>query len=289
MTGQTTISRKDFGQLNGPPEIEVRGVSKIFGAGKHAVTALAPIAVRLQPSTTTALVGPSGCGKSTLLRIIAGLESPSEGDVSIAGASPREVSASGELAVAFQDASLLPWLTAAQNVALARRLAKQKPDPAAVSRLLALVGLAGFETKRPAELSGGMRQRCAIARCLVTEPRLLLLDEPFGAVDELTRRRLNIELPCIWEDRGTTTLLVTHSVSEAILLSDRVLVMSPRPGAIVADIPVTLPRPRSAAQLKSPEFHALSAQISEALGLDEGAVSAPASEGRVVPLRAGQR
>lgn len=289
MTGQTIISRKDFGQLNGPPEIEVRGVSKIFGAGKHAVTALAPIAVRLQPSTTTALVGPSGCGKSTLLRIIAGLESPSEGDVSIAGASPREVSASGELAVAFQDASLLPWLTAAQNVALARRLAKQKPDPAAVSRLLALVGLAGFETKRPAELSGGMRQRCAIARCLVTEPRLLLLDEPFGAVDELTRRRLNIELPRIWEDRGTTTLLVTHSVSEAILLSDRVLVMSPRPGAIVADIPVTLPRPRSAAQFKSPEFYALSAQISEALGLDEGAVSAPASEGRVVPLRAGQR
>jgi len=269
---------------SGPPEVEIAGLSKTFGHGAGAVEALAGIDLRLDPGTTTALVGPSGCGKSTLLRLIAGLETPSAGSVSIAGDAPKEVSRRGELSVAFQDASLLPWRTAASNVALARKLAHQPRDDAAVMELLALVGLAGFEHTRPAELSGGMRQRAAIARCLVTAPRLLLLDEPFGAVDELTRRRLNLELPRIWESRGTTTLLVTHSVTEAVLLSDRVLVMSPRPGRIVADIPVDVPRPRTAAHLVTPHFMTLVARINTALGMDEAAEirsSAP-----VVPLRA---
>ena len=278
--------------LNGPPEVEVSGITKIFGAAGRSVEALSRIDIRLHPGTTTALVGPSGCGKSTLLRIIAGLEQATAGSVLIAGATPREVSRHGELSVAFQDASLLPWRTAESNVALARNLAHLPPDPKAVRELLKLVGLAGFESKRPAELSGGMRQRCAIARCLVTSPRLLLLDEPFGAVDELTRRRLNIELPRIWEDRGTTTLLVTHSVTEAVLLSDRVLVMSPRPGQIIADIQVPLERPRRAAQLKSAVFLEVAAAIGRALGIDETVDedSPTAIEGaQIVPLRAGQR
>lgn len=276
------------GRLNGPPEVEILGIAKTFGRGSAAVEALSSIDLRLQPGTTTALVGPSGCGKSTLLRIIAGLEGPSAGAVRIAGAQPAEVARLGELAVAFQDPSLLPWRTAAQNVALARQLSRLPRNDALVAELLALVGLAGFENKRPAELSGGMRQRCAIARCLATAPRLLLLDEPFGAVDELTRRRLNLELPRVWEGRGTTTLLVTHSVSEAVLLSDRVVVMSPRPASILADIAIELPRPRRASHLTSPEFLALVARINAALGVIDAAEpdSATSPSDSVVYLRA---
>ena len=276
------------GRLNGPPEVEISRVAKTFGRGNAAVEALGRIELRLQPGTTTALVGPSGCGKSTLLRIIAGLEAASAGTVRIAGAEPRDVARAGELAVAFQDPSLLPWRTAAQNVALARQLARLPRDAAMVAELLALVGLAGFENKRPAELSGGMRQRCAIARCLATAPRLLLLDEPFGAVDELTRRRLNLELPRVWEGRGTTTLLVTHSVTEAVLLSDRVLVMSPRPATILADIAVGLPRPRRAAHLTAPDFLALVGRINAALGIADAAEPAgpTSTSDSVVYLRA---
>jgi len=278
-----------MGRLNGPPEVEISGVAKTFGRGSSAVEALASVDLRLQPGSTTALVGPSGCGKSTLLRIIAGLEMATTGEVRVAGSTPREVAKLGELAVAFQDASLLPWRTAAQNVALARELARQPKDDALVSELLALVGLKGFEDKRPAQLSGGMRQRCAIARCLATAPRLLLLDEPFGAVDELTRRRLNLELPRVWEGRGTTTLLVTHSVSEAVLLSDRVIVMSPRPASIVADIKVDIPRPRRASHLTSPGFLTLVAEINAALGIvDTDDEPATPAEG-VVYLRSAKK
>lgn len=278
-----------IGRLNGPPEVEISGVAKTFGRGDGAVEALASIDLRLHPGSTTALVGPSGCGKSTLLRIIAGLESASSGDVRVAGSRPREVAKLGELAVAFQDASLLPWRTAAQNVALARELARQPRDSQLVDELLDLVGLKGFENKRPAQLSGGMRQRCAIARCLATAPRLLLLDEPFGAVDELTRRRLNLELPRVWEGRGTTTLLVTHSVVEAVLLSDRVIVMSPRPARIVADIALDLPRPRRAAHLTAPAFLAFVAQINAALGIVDDDDEPAASVDGVVYLRSAKK
>ena len=273
------------GRLNGPPEVEIADVAKTFGRAGSAVEALASITLRLQPGTTTALVGPSGCGKSTLLRIIAGLETPSTGAVTIAGAAPREVAKLGELAVAFQDASLLPWRTAAENVGLARQLARLPKDDQLVGELLALVGLAGFERQRPAELSGGMRQRCAIARCLATAPRLLLLDEPFGAVDELTRRRLNLELPPVWESRGTTTLLVTHSVTEAVLLSDRVVVMSPRPAEIIADIAIDVPRPRRAGHLAAPGFLDLVARINAALGMSDHAPDAADDPERIVYLR----
>jgi len=253
-----------------PPEVICRGLSMQFGRGCDAVQALNPIDLRLAPGSMTALVGPSGCGKSTLLRLIAGLEHPSTGSVEIDGISPRDMRRKGELAVGFQDPSLLPWRSLRSNVALARRLAGLRPDPAKVDGLIAKVGLAGFEDHRPAALSGGMRQRAAIARCLATDPRLLLLDEPFGAVDELTRKRLNIDLPRLWQARGVTGLLVTHSVSEAVLLADRVLVMSARPGAIVADLPVPLGRERSDST-ETPEFARIAAQVSAHL-----ARSAPA-------------
>ncbi|MFQ3613313.1 MAG: ABC transporter ATP-binding protein [Cyanobacteriota bacterium] len=252
-----------------PPEVRVVEGSKIFGWGPTRVPALADINLRLQPGSLTALVGPSGCGKSTLLRAIAGLETLSSGEVLIDGQPPVVVKKRGEIAVAFQDPSLLPWRSVESNVALAQTLAQQPVDRAGIRELLARVGLEGFERAKPAELSGGMRQRAAIARCLITQPRLLLLDEPFGAVDELTRRRLNLELPRLWENRGTTALLVTHSIDEAVLLADEILVMSVRPGRIVARIPVTLPRPRQAQILRSPEFHHLVAHVSEALGLEQ--------------------
>ncbi|MEM7642912.1 MAG: ABC transporter ATP-binding protein [Pseudomonadota bacterium] len=221
------------------------GVTKTFESGAGRVDALGPVSVTLAAGQTTALVGPSGCGKSTLLRLIAGLEGPSAGTIRVGPETPDDLRQRAGLAMAFQDASLLPWRSLRGNIALALTLARRKADPARVDRLIQMVGLAGFEDRRPAELSGGMRQRAAIARCLVGEPELLLLDEPFGAVDELTRRRLGRDLPAIWQAGGTTAILVTHSVTEAVTLADRVIVLSPRPARIVADIDIPLARPRS--------------------------------------------
>lgn len=248
-----------------PPEVTVAGLTMTYGKGVGAMPALGACDITFAAGKTTALLGPSGCGKSTLLRLIAGLAVPTTGTIRIGGQTPDAVARAAGLAVAFQDPSLLPWRSVRGNIALALTLARRPADPAAVDRLIALVGLAGFEDHRPAELSGGMRQRVAIARCLATEPRLLLLDEPFGAVDELTRLRLNVELPRLWEARGTTTLLVTHSVAEAVLLADRVLVFSARPGRVVVDISVPLPRPRQRDLIRTAGFLALVDAVSTAL------------------------
>lgn len=247
------------------PIVDCRGLSKTFGRGGDAVEAVAPIAITFAGGETTALVGPSGCGKSTILRLIAGLEQPTAGTVRIGTETPQEVQKRGGLAMAFQDASLLPWRTVRGNVALARLLARMPADPQAVDTLIELVGLAGFEDRRPAELSGGMRQRVAIARCLAADPDLLLLDEPFGAVDELTRLRLDQELPLLWRERGATAILVTHSVTEAVFVSDRILVMSHRPARIVADIRIDLPRPRTIELTRTQAFHDLTDRVGEAL------------------------
>jgi NitT/TauT family transport system ATP-binding protein len=236
-----------------------------FGRGAARVPVLGPLSLDFAAGRTTAILGPSGCGKSTLLRLVAGLDAPSRGGVDIGGETPAQVTARAGLAFAFQDAALLPWRTVRGNVALALTLARRAPDPAAVDRLIHLVGLQGWEDRRPAELSGGMRQRAAIARCLATAPGLLLLDEPFGAVDELTRLRLNEDLPRLWEARGTTTLLVTHSVAEAVLLSHRVVVLSARPARVVADLDIALPRPRGRDLTRTPAFHALADRVSAAL------------------------
>lgn len=224
-----------------PPEVVCTGLGKTFAGGVEAVN---PVDLTFAAGQTTALVGPSGCGKSTLLRMVAGLERPSAGQVLIDGAPPVATLQKAGLSVAFQDPSLLPWRSVRGNIELALGLARQRVTTSDVDQLIELVGLSGFADVRPAELSGGMRQRAAIARALATKPGLLLLDEPFGAVDELTRRQLAQDLPRIWEARGTTTILVTHSVTEAVMLSDRVIVLSPRPSRIVADIVIDLPRPR---------------------------------------------
>lgn len=226
-------------------------LSKTFDARVEAVQ---PMNLTFAAGQTTALVGPSGCGKSTLLRMIAGLEEPSTGEVSIGGRPPSETLRRANLSVAFQDPSLLPWRSVRKNIELALTLARRPIVARDVDQLIQLVGLDGFADTRPAELSGGMRQRAAIARALSTQPDLLLLDEPFGAVDELTRQQLANDLPAIWEARGTTTILVTHSVTEAVMLSDRVVVLSARPAEIVADINVDLPRPRRTELSRRPEF-----------------------------------
>lgn len=222
-------------------EIICKGLAKTYPGGVEAVR---PLDLRLAAGQTTALVGPSGCGKSTLLRMIAGLEEPTSGTLTIGGAPATETLARAGLAVAFQDPSLLPWRSVRQNIELALDLARKPRKTSEIDQLIHLVGLDGFADTRPGALSGGMRQRAAIARALSTNPDLLLLDEPFGAVDELTRAQLAADLPGIWEARGTTTVLVTHSVTEAVTLSDRVLVLSARPASVVADLPIDLPRPR---------------------------------------------
>ncbi len=224
---------------------------------------VAPLTLKLEAEQTTALVGPSGCGKSTVLRMIAGLEEPSAGTIRIGSEAPRALAKRGALAMAFQDPSLLPWRSVRANIALGAQLAR-KPA-AGIEELISLVGLAGFEDHQPAALSGGMRQRAAIARALISEPEVLLLDEPFGSVDAMTRNRLNVELPPLWRKTGTTTILVTHSVNEAVLLADRVIVFSPRPARILADIPVQMAGERRSDFKSSAVFQDVVRQVLSAL------------------------
>ena len=259
------------------PRVRVNAVGKRFGSGQRAVDAIEGLDLELRPGTTTALVGPSGCGKSTLLRIIAGLEQATSGQVTIDGEEPGVYRSRGDIAVAFQAPSLLPWRSIESNLALALRLTRRPKDPERIARLLKLVGLEGFEHARPAQLSGGMRQRAAIARCLVSQPRLLLLDEPFGAVDELTRRRLNLDLPAIWQSQPTTCLLVTHSITEAVLLSDEIVVMSPRPARVIARVEVDIEKPRRPEHLTSEPFLDLVRRVEHHLGIDAAPLAAEVS------------
>lgn len=233
------------------------------------VTALDGVDLSIAPGSFTVLVGPSGCGKSTLLRIIAGLEPPSAGAVYVYG--EPVVDPSSNVGLIFQRPMLLPWRTVAENVMLPAEVLGLDRSTAKLDAkaLIDLVGLRGFERHFPHQLSGGMQQRAAIARSLAHDPPILLLDEPFGALDALLREQMALELQRIWQVTGKTVLLVTHSIAEAVLLADRVLVMTPRPGHIRVQIDIDLPRPRTLEMIDTATFSHHSATVRRALMANE--------------------
>jgi NitT/TauT family transport system ATP-binding protein len=251
--------------MNETVVVRIEGVTKTFPQGN--VTALQDIDLELTPGEFVSLIGPSGCGKSTLLRVIGDLIEPTAGSVTVNGKSARQARNDGDYGIVFQDAVLFDWRTVAKNIALplemlgwdrARRRAR-------VEEMLELVELTAFADHHPWQLSGGMQQRVAIARALAFEPALLLMDEPFGALDEMTRERLNLELLSIWEKLGATVVFVTHSISEAVFLSTRVVVMSPRPGRIAGAIEIDLPFPRTVETREAPRFFELVTEVRELL------------------------
>jgi NitT/TauT family transport system ATP-binding protein len=251
--------------------VSVRGAEKVFSLSRgKSLQALAEVDIEIQEGEFVAIIGPSGCGKSTVLRLAAGLDSPTSGSVEIFGAEPRELAQQHRLGVAFQEHALLPWASVRSNIALPYKVAGRKVDDDRVDGLIDLVGLKGFEKARSKQLSGGMRQRVSIARALALSPDLLLLDEPFGALDAVTRRRMNAELARIWGEEKITTILVTHDVDEALILADRVIVMTGRPGRVRTVKNVDFPRPRDAATSRSPEFHELVDELTSLLDATDG-------------------
>jgi NitT/TauT family transport system ATP-binding protein len=243
----------------------VRNVTMVFGLAGGPVTALEGIDLALQAGEFGAIIGPSGCGKSTLLRLISDILRPTAGSIEIGGQRPEVARRNHQIGFVFQAPTLLPWRTVRDNVRLPLDVAGPGSPALSPDDLIELVGLNGFERALPGQLSGGMQQRVAIARALLLKPDVLLLDEPFGALDEITRQRMNGELLRIWSETRTTALLVTHSLAEAVYLADRVFVMSPRPGRIVEHIAVELPRPRLPAMMKDDRFFRIVNRVRDAL------------------------
>ena len=242
------------------------GVSKEFDLGRRrTLLALDDVSFEVCAGEFVALLGPSGCGKSTALRMAAAVDAPTSGALTVLGRPPTEVVGEHRLGIAFQDHALLPWLSVRHNVAVPYKVIGRSPDRDRIDELIELVGLSSVADLRPRQLSGGMRQRVAIARSLVLDPEVLLLDEPFGALDAVTRRRLNLELQRIWSERSITTLMVTHSVDEAVFLADRVIVMSSRPGRIADVVDIPFERPRAAELLTDPAFHEIADRLTRAL------------------------
>ncbi|GAA4817553.1 ABC transporter ATP-binding protein [Nocardioides caeni] len=220
--------------------IEVRGVDRVFTRGRNRVDALTAVDLEVRAGEFVSLIGPSGCGKSTLLRLVADLDAPTSGAISVFGKTTRQARLDQDYGIAFQQAGLLPWRTVTANVELPLKLhgMDKAARRARVAELLELVGLSDFAKSHPDQLSGGMQQRVAIARALAEQPRLLLMDEPFGALDEITRERMQNELVRLCAETGAAVLFVTHSIPEAVFLSDRVVVMSPRPGRITGIVDI---------------------------------------------------
>ena len=249
-----------------PAGILVEGVGMTFSTPSGPVQALAGASLTIQPREFVSLLGPSGCGKSTLLRLVADILAPTQGRIEVGGEPPGVARRRRVFGFVFQDSTLLPWRSTLQNVLLPLEIGgSARRGRAEALDLLELVGLRGFEAAYPWQLSGGMRQRVAIARALVTRPQVLLMDEPFGALDEITREHMNQELLRIWQATGTTILFVTHSSPEAVFLSDRVLVLGARPGRVKLELPIALPRPRDPAMKETVEFARHTAALRRAL------------------------
>ncbi|MFL6012256.1 MAG: ABC transporter ATP-binding protein [Gaiellaceae bacterium] len=244
--------------------VEIRGLTKSFRTG---VTALQDIDLEIGAGEFVSLIGPSGCGKSTLLRIIGDLIPATSGTTLVNGKTAHQARLDHDYGIVFQDSVLYDWRTVARNVSLPLEMLRwdRAKRQARVKEMLELVELTGFESNRPWQLSGGMQQRVSIARALSFDPALLLMDEPFGALDEMTRERLNMELLRIWEASGSTIVFVTHSIPEAVFLSTRVVVMSPRPGRIADVVEIDLPYPRTAETREEPRFFELVTGVRERL------------------------
>jgi NitT/TauT family transport system ATP-binding protein len=256
------------------PVVELKGVTKQFG--KDGVVAVRDIDLEVRPGDFVSLIGPSGCGKSTLLRVIADLIQPSSGEAVVNGKTARQARLDRDYGIVFQDAVLYDWRTVARNIELPLEMFgwDRKRRHERMRELVALVELSGFEKHYPWQLSGGMQQRVSIARALSFSPPLLLMDEPFGALDEMTRERLNTELLRIWQETGSTVVFVTHSISEAVFLSTRVVVMSARPGRVAGIVEVDLPQPRTSTTREEPHFFELVTRVREQLA----AAGAPLGE-----------
>ncbi len=252
----------------GVTAIELQQVGKNYRTDSGPVIALSPTTMAIPEGELVVLLGPSGCGKTTMLRLIAGLITPTEGQIQVGGrdlwaGGRRDPSAVAELGVVFQDANLFPWYTIERNIALPLAMRGVPPEQqrARARELAATGGIVGFEQRWPRELSGGMRQRAAIARALSYNPRVLLMDEPFGALDAMTRDAMNLELQRIWQQTACTIVLVTHSITEAVFQADRIVLLSPRPGRNDHVMDVQFPRPRSVGVQADPAFAAMCADL----------------------------
>ena len=258
-------------QVQGGAGIAVTGVDVTYGVGgPEPVKALSGISLDVPDGAFVSLVGPSGCGKSTLLKVVADLMAPTRGSVTVGGSAPRKLRRAGRIGLVFQQANLMPWLKVADNIALLRTLVAGRGGVAreaetSIEELVRVVGLAGFETKYPHQLSGGMPQRVALPRALALDPAVLLMDEPFAALDEITRDRMAFELMRLWHHYRKTVLFVTHSLAEAVFLSDRVVLMSARPGRIHQVFEIDLPRPRDRETRLTDRFHQIVSALNREL------------------------
>ena len=255
---------------SGGAAISIANVDVTYGVGgAEPVKAVSGISLEIPDGAFVSLVGPSGCGKSTLLKVVADLMAPTRGTITVGGTPPRNLRHAGRIGLVFQQANLMPWLKVTDNIGLLRHLVAGRGGAArsdiGIEDLVRTVGLAGFETKYPHQLSGGMQQRVALARALALDPTVLLMDEPFAALDEITRDRMAFELMRLWNHYRKTVLFVTHSLAEAVFLSDRVVLMSARPGRIHQVFEIDLPRPRDRETRLADRFHQIVSEINREL------------------------